>query len=136
MEYKTVPTICAYCGCGCTVLIEVLDGKVVGVLPSKSHPINDGSLCIKGWKLHEFIYSADRLRKPLIRDSKGELVETDWQKALDYASSRLKEIKETSGPDAIAALSSAKCTNEENYLLQKFIRATVGTNNIDHCARL
>jgi len=117
------------------VLLEVLDGEVVGTLPQKDHPINEGKLCIKGWNAHEFIYADGRLTKPLIR--KGDkLEEASWDEALQYVAKRLLELKEKHGPDSLGCFSSAKCTNEENYLLQKIFRAVIGTNNVDHCARL
>lgn len=135
MEFKTVLTTCPYCGCGCGLLLEVVDGKVIGTLPSKTSPVNEGKLCIKGWTVHEFIHSLSRLTRPLVR-KEGGLREASWEEALDLSVRRLQEIKEKYGPDSIAVLTSAKCTNEENYLLQKFTRAVLGTNNIDHCARL
>lgn len=135
MEFKTVLTTCPYCGCGCGLLLEVADGKVIGTLPSKTSPVNEGKLCIKGWTVHEFIHSPSRLKRPLIRKEEV-LKEASWEEALDLSVRRLREIKEKYGPDSIAVLTSAKCTNEENYLLQKFTRAVLGTNNIDHCARL
>ena len=137
MEYKNVLTTCVYCGCGCGIYLQVLDEKVVGSLPVKGHPISEGKLCIKGWNAHDFVYHAERLKTPLIRDTKGgELRKATWDEALDLIAKRLNQIKAESGPDAISFLASAKCTNEENYLLQKLARATVGTNNVDHCARL
>lgn len=137
MEYKTVLTTCGYCGCGCGLYLEVLDGQLVGTLPCKTDPVTQGGLCIKGWNIHEFVNHSDRLTKPLMRKEKGgQLTEVTWDEALDYVASRLKKIKEESGPDSIAGLASAKCTNEENYLFQKLIRAGIGTNNVDHCARL
>lgn len=135
MEFKTVLTTCPYCGCGCGLLLEVMDGKVIGTLPSKTSPVNEGKLCIKGWTVHEFIHSPSRLTRPLVR-KEGVLKEASWDEALDLSVRRLQEIKEKYGSDSIAVLTSAKCTNEENYLLQKFTRAVLGTNNIDHCARL
>ena len=135
MDYKTVLTTCTHCGCGCNFYLEVLDGQIIDTIPCKSSPVNEGKLCIKGWNIHQFIQSEKRLTKPLVRKN-GELVEVSWDEALDYTVSRLKEIKEANGPDSIAFLTSAKVTNEENYLLQKFVRAAVGTNNVDHCARL
>ena len=135
MECKFVPSICTYCGTGCGILLEVIDNKIVGTLPLKTHPVNEGKLCIKGWNVHEFVHSPKRLSTPLIRKN-GELQEVSWDEALDYTVSKLKEIKASDGADAISFLTSAKVTNEENYLLQKFARAAVGTNNIDHCARL
>ncbi len=135
MEYQTVRTTCTYCGTGCGVLLEVMDGEIIGTLPQKDHPINEGKLCIKGWSAHEFIYADGRLTKPLIR--KGDkLEEASWDEAIEYVAKRLLELKEKHGPDSLGCFSSAKCTNEENYLLQKIFRAVIGTNNVDHCARL
>ena len=130
-----IATICCYCGCGCGLYLHVESGRVVGVSPSRSHPVSRGNLCAKGWQAHEFIHSADRLTRPLIR-KQGKLQPASWSEALDLVAGRLVEIREKQGPDSIGVLSSAKCTNEENYLLQKFTRAVIGTNNIDHCARL
>ena len=135
MDYKSVLTTCTYCGCGCGLYLEVLDGRIVHTLPSKTSPVNEGKLCIKGWNIHEFIHHPSRLKQPLMR-SDGVLQETSWESALDYAAAELKRIKENHGPDSLAFLASAKCTNEDNYLLQKFARAVIGTNTVDHCARL
>jgi predicted molibdopterin-dependent oxidoreductase YjgC len=135
MDLRFVRTTCPYCGCGCEVLLETLDGKLIEAVPSKTNPMNQGKLCIKGWNTHEFVHSPNRLTKPLLRKN-GELVEASWDEALDFTANRLKEIKETSGGNSVAFLTSAKCSNEENYLLQKFCRVGFGTNNIDHCARL
>jgi predicted molibdopterin-dependent oxidoreductase YjgC len=137
VEYKNVQTTCIYCGCGCGIYLQVLDGKIVGTLPVKEHPISEGKLCVKGWNAADFVYHSDRLTAPLIRDEKGgDLREAPWDEALDLVASRMKQIKAESGPDSIGFLASAKCSNEENYLLQKLARAVVGTNNVDHCARL
>ena len=135
MEYRTVQTTCTYCGCGCGLLLGVMDEEVVGTLPLKTHPINEGTLCIKGWSVHEFVQNEKRLQRPLVRE-KGDFQEVDWEDALGLVASRLRKIRDEFGPDSIAGLSSAKCTNEENYLFQKWMRAVVGTNNVDHCARL
>jgi predicted molibdopterin-dependent oxidoreductase YjgC len=135
MDYRTVLTTCAYCGCGCNMYLEVLDGRIINTIPSKTSPVNEGKLCVKGWNIHEFVQHPDRLTKPLIRRN-GALTEASWDEALDYTVSRLKKIKETHGSDSIAFLASAKVTNEENYIIMKFARAAVGTNNVDHCARL
>jgi predicted molibdopterin-dependent oxidoreductase YjgC len=94
-----------------------------------------GNLCVKGRFGYDFIASDERLRKPLVRKGK-KLVETSWDEALDLVASKLSGIKKKSGADSIAVLSSARATNEDNYLIQKFTRAVVGTNNVDHCARL
>jgi len=92
-------------------------------------------LCIKGWNAHSFVQHPDRLKTPLIRD-KDDFREASWDEALDMIAKKLKSIKNKHGSDSIGVLTSAKCTNEENYLLQKFARVVIGTNNIDHCARL
>ncbi len=128
-------TTCPYCGCGCGFYLDVVDGRVCGVTPSYSHPISRGRLCIKGFNSYEFVHSDKRLRTPLIKKN-GRFVKTTWENALGIVAKKLNEIKKRFGPDSIAFFSSAKCTNEENYLLQKFARAVIGTNNIDHCARL
>ena len=131
----TVMTICNYCGCGCGVYLQVEQNRVVGAYPSKNHPISRGNLCSKGWHLHEFIHSKNRLTEPLLRKN-GELQPVSWEEALDCTAAALAKTKDEFGPDAIGVLASAKCTNEEKYLLQKLTRAGLGTNNIDHCARL
>lgn len=135
MNYQFVRTTCPYCGCGCEMLLEVLDGKLVGTYPSKSGPMNDGKLCIKGWNAHEFVHSTDRLTSPLIRKN-GSLEKVSWEEAFDYTASRLAEIRDTHGGDSLSFLTSARCTNEESYLMQKLCRAGFGVNHIDHCARL
>jgi len=135
MNFRSVATICPYCGCGCGMILEVLDGELIGILPNKSNPVNEGKLCIKGWNAHDFVISSERISRPLIRRN-DDLKEVSWEEALDYTSSELIRIKDQYGSDSIAFFSSAKCTNEENYLLQKFARAVIKTNNIDHCARL
>jgi len=134
-EMKKVRTICPYCGTGCTIKLNVRDGKVVGVTTDESGEVNGKHLCIKGRFGYDFIHSPERLTTPLIRKN-GELVAASWDEALDLVTSKLKEIKERDGGQALAFLASARCTNEENYLLNKLARAAFGTNNIDHCARL
>jgi len=135
MECKFVPSVCSYCGTGCGVLFEVLDGKLVGTLPMKTHPVNEGKLCIKGWNLHEHINSFMRLKSPLVREN-GSLQKTTWNEAIRKTADAFRRIVDTHGPDSVGVLVSAKITNEENYLAQKFTRAAIGTNNVDHCARL
>jgi predicted molibdopterin-dependent oxidoreductase YjgC len=135
MDFRTVYTTCSYCGCGCGILLEVLNEDVISSLPVKTHPVSQGSLCIKGWNIHEFIGSDQRLKTPLMRKN-GELAPVSWDQAMDAAATGLKKVVQKYGPDAVAVLSSAKVTNEENYLIQKFARAAIGTNNVDHCARL
>jgi predicted molibdopterin-dependent oxidoreductase YjgC len=135
MDFRTVYTTCSYCGCGCGMLLEVLDNDVIGTLPVKTHPVSEGSLCIKGWNIHEFINSDRRLRTPMVKKD-GKLVPASWDEALNAAAQGLKQVVDKYGPDAVGVLASAKVTNEENYLIQKFTRTAIGTNNVDHCARL
>ena len=135
MEYKNVLTTCIYCGCGCGLYLEVLDGEIVGVLPAKEHPVSQGRLCIKGWNAAAFVNHPDRLRTPLIRRGDG-FEQATWEEALALVAEKLVAIRDESGPNSIGVFTSAKCTNEENYLLQKFARAVIKTNNVDHCARL
>ncbi len=135
-EIKKVKTTCGYCGVGCQLDLNVHEGKVVKVTGNQDYGTpNQGTLCVKGRFGMEFIHSRDRLTKPLIKEN-GEFRETSWDEAYTYIADRLKAIKEKSGSDSIAGLASARCTNEENYLFQKFMRAVIGTNTVDHCARL
>ena len=130
-------TICPYCGCGCTMEVIARDGRIVEVVAPRGQGVNKGLLCVKGRFGFDFVSHPDRLTQPLIRRGKGrELEPATWDEALDLIAGRLGEIRGQSGPDAIGVLSSAKCTNEENYLLQRFARGVIGTNNVDHCARL
>ncbi len=130
-----VLTTCPFCGVGCQMELHVFEDEVLRVGSRFDVPPNNGNLCVKGRFGYEFIKSPDRLKKPLIRKD-GDLVEVSWDEALDYVSKRLKEIIDQYGPNAVGFLASAKCTNEENYVFQKFARAVLGTNNIDHCERL
>jgi formate dehydrogenase alpha subunit len=132
---KRVSTICPYCGTGCNIYLTSKNGRVVGVYPSRHNEINSAKLCVKGWNIPEFITHPDRLKKPLIRKN-GELTECEWEEALAFSAQKLLEIKTKNSPDAIGVIGSARCTNEELYLAQKFARAAIGTNNIDHCARI
>ena len=129
-----VSSVCVYCGTGCMLQLRVRKGRVVGVLPHNEGP-GAGKLCIKGWSVHEFIHHPDRLVKPLIKEG-GVFREADWSEAVEKVVEGLEKAKEQHGSDSLAFLSSAKATNEENYLMQKLARAVVGTNNVDHCARL
>ena len=135
MDYKIIPSVCSYCGTGCGVLFQVMDGKLTDTLPMKTHPVNEGKLCIKGWNLHEHVVSDKRLTTPLINKN-GEFQDASWDEAIQTAAEKLKGIVSAHGPDSVGVLASAKITNEENYLTQKFARAVIGTNNVDHCARL
>lgn len=129
-------TTCPYCGTGCMLhLLDDGQGRLVGVEPSAGHPVSRGQLCVKGWNAHAFVHHPDRLKTPLIRRH-GILEPAGWDEALDLVHRRLLELTATHGPDSLMFLSSAKVSNEENYLLMKLARAGYGTNNIDHCARL
>ncbi|NLB52142.1 MAG: molybdopterin-dependent oxidoreductase [Syntrophomonadaceae bacterium] len=137
-QNKKVLTTCTYCGTGCTLELNVNNDKVVGVTSNRDReysPVNKGALCVKGRFGWDFIHSPERLTTPLIREN-GELRPASWEEALDYAAGKLSGIKEKYGADTLAMFTSARVTNEENYLAQKFMRAAIGTNNVDHCARL
>jgi formate dehydrogenase alpha subunit len=129
-----VQTTCTYCGVGCQVEMWVKNDKVVRIRGINAKP-NNGRLCVKGRFGYEFINNKDRLTTPLIRKN-GVLVEAGWDEALDLIASKMMGIRDTYGSDALAGLASARCTNEDNYIFQKFFRASMGTNNVDHCARL
>jgi predicted molibdopterin-dependent oxidoreductase YjgC len=136
-EMEKVATTCTYCGVGCQFYLNVKDGRILGVSSKWDAPANHGWLCVKGRYGWDFVHHPDRLTQPLIRRQKGgELEEATWDEALDLVARRFSEIREREGPQAFGALASAKTTNEENYVMQKFARAVMGTNNIDHCARL
>jgi len=132
---RKVRTTCSYCGVGCQIYLHVRDGRVVRVTGVEDVGPNHGSLCVKGRFGYDFIHDPERLTRPLIKEN-GEFREASWEEALDLVARRLGEIKTASGPDAIGVLTSARITNEENYVVQKFARAVLGTNNVDHCARL
>ena len=128
---REVRSVCTYCGVGCGVRLGVRGATIVGVEGDKESPVNGGSLCVKGRFGYSFVNHPDRLQQPLIR-KEGRLVEADWDEALNLIASKFSQSRE----GHFAALSSARCTTEENYLVQKFTRVVMGTNNIDHCARL
>ncbi|EDY34624.1 formate dehydrogenase, alpha subunit, partial [Aciduliprofundum boonei T469] len=133
-ETKKITSICPYCGVGCAIDYYVSGNEIIYAKGSPNG-VNKGDDCIKGRYGWQFVHGEERLKKPLIKRN-GKFEEVTWDEALNFVASRLKEIKEKYGAESIAGLSSAKCTNEENYLFQKFMRIVVGTNNVDHCARL
>jgi predicted molibdopterin-dependent oxidoreductase YjgC len=134
---RTVPTTCPYCGVGCQIDLHVSGGQIVRVTGRYDNLVNFGNLCVKGRFGVDFVHAPDRLTAPLARSTRSaEMAPVDWDHALDTVASRLTTIRDESGPDSVAFLTSAKCTNEENYLLQKLARGWIGTNNVDHCARL
>ena len=133
---KFVATVCPYCGVGCRLELGIKDGMIVSIAPDREGPVNRGQLCVKGrFGLDEIIHHPDRLTVPLIRRD-GRLEEASWEEALDLVARRFSEIKDKYGPDSLGAFSSSRCTNEENYLVQKLARAVFGTNNVDNCARI
>lgn len=147
MPDKIITTTCSYCGVGCQFDLNVKDNKIIRVTSNQDAPVNGMALCVKGRYGYDYVHHSDRLTKPLVRKyllgqgerkngDRGEWAEVDWETALDIVAQNFVDIKQKAGADAIGVLSSAKCTNEENYLVQKFTRQVVGTHNIDHCARL
>lgn len=133
-------TTCPYCGVGCQIDLHVKDSLIYRVNGRWDNNVNQGNLCVKGRFGYDYVHAPDRLRQPLLKAELGitqdEWRPVSWGTALDTVATRLKQIRDEHGPDSIAFLVSAKCTNEENYLLQKLARAVIGTNNVDHCARL
>lgn len=133
-EVDLVATTCPYCGVGCQINLQIKDGKVLGATAAGTG-VNGKHLCVKGRYGHGFIHHPERLTQPLVRKN-GQLQAATWQEALDTAARGFGRIKQDIGGKAIGVLASARITSEENYLLSKFARVVLGTNNIDHCARL
>ncbi|MBA2806868.1 formate dehydrogenase subunit alpha [Streptomyces sp. KM273126] len=128
-------TTCGYCGVGCALDVVTQDGDVAAVLPARDGPVNQGHACVKGRFAHGFRTSPERLTRPLVRRG-GALEPVGWGEALNHIARGLAAAVAAGGPDAVAAISSARATNEENYLVQKFMRVVIGTNNVDNCSRL
>jgi formate dehydrogenase major subunit/formate dehydrogenase alpha subunit len=157
---KKVTTTCTYCGVGCQFDLNVKDNKIIRVTSNPNAPVNGMHLCVKGRYGYDFVHHADRLTKPMVRKyllegsgigdqgsgitqhatrnthDRGEWVETDWDTALNITARKLAYARDNFGADSVGVLASAKCLNEENYLMNKFARQVIGTNGIDHCARL
>jgi formate dehydrogenase major subunit/formate dehydrogenase alpha subunit len=144
---KVVMTTCTYCGVGCQLDLNVKDNKIIRVTSSPNAPVNGMHLCVKGRYGYDFVHHSDRLKRPRVREyllegkerkegNRGNWGEVDWETALNITARKLREARDTFGPDSVGVLTSAKCLNEENYLMNKFARQVLGTNNIDHCARL
>ncbi|MBM2834178.1 MAG: formate dehydrogenase, alpha subunit [Candidatus Brocadiaceae bacterium] len=134
-EFSKVPTICPYCSVGCTIILNTKLESVRRVTSDDYLGINEGNLCIKGRFGHEFIHSPERIKTPLIRKN-GELSPTSWDEAIEYVAKRFQQIINEHGGTAIGGIGSEKCTNEDNYLFQKFCRSVLGTNNIDNMANI
>jgi len=132
VEYSL--TTCPFCGVGCNFYLESEGNQIFNVFPSLHHPLNQGRLCVKGWNSFEFISHPDRLSQPLIKKN-SKFKEASWREAYELIAKNIKKIESRFGPEVFGVISSARCTNEENFLIQKFARACLKTNNIDHCAR-
>jgi len=132
---KKVRTTCSYCGVGCNLETSIKDNKVVAIDTPKETEVNAGHTCIKGRYAFGFYDHPDRLKSPLIKRN-GKFEEVSWDEAYEFIKKELNKITKENGPDSVAGISSARCTNEENYVFQKMIRAVIGTNNIDCCARI
>jgi predicted molibdopterin-dependent oxidoreductase YjgC len=147
-QIRKVTTTCSYCGVGCQFDLLVKKNKVIGVSSNPNAPVNGMALCVKGRYGYDYIHHPDRLTKPRVRKylldggvkkrgvDSWQWVETDWDTALGIVAEKISSIRENFSADSIGVLTSAKCTNEENYLMNKLARQVIGTNNIDHCARL
>jgi formate dehydrogenase alpha subunit len=134
-EMKKVKTTCSYCGTGCNFYLNVRDGRVVKVTSAYDAPVNQGNLCIKGRYGYDFIHSKERIKKPLIK-KRGRFQEATWDEALDLIAKKFRELMKKHGNESVGAFSSARCTNEENFLLSKFTRTVFRNNNVDNCARV
>jgi predicted molibdopterin-dependent oxidoreductase YjgC len=160
-EMERKRTICGYCGVGCSLEFALKDGKIVYAQGHADAAVNGEFTCVKGRFGWDFVSRPERLTEPLVRkdvayefgltsepweapdvevlkgkDNVDHFVPVSWEVAADIVAARMADIVQSSGPDAVAGLASARCTNEENYVFQKFLRAGVGTNAVDHCARL
>ena len=134
MAKKLVPSLCPYCGVGCSYYFEVNEGRITGLEYTPEHPVTRGALCPKGNSVLEVIYHPDRLHYPL-KKAKTGWQRVTWDKALSEVASKIETFRDSFGANSISFLASARCSNEENYVMQKLARL-IGTNNIDHCARI
>ena len=148
---RKVTTTCTYCGVGCQLDLNIKDGRIIRVTSNPNAPVNGMALCVKGRYGYDFVHHLDRLTKPRVRryllqgsskpqspipNSQWDWVDVDWDTALEITARKLRQTRDIYGPNSVGVFTSAKCLNEENYLMNKFTRQVVGTNNIDHCARL
>ncbi len=136
MTADTVTTTCGYCGVGCRLEAHATGGRVVSISPAHDGPANKGHTCLKGRFAHQFSRNRERLSSPLIRDAGGTLREASWDEAIALIVAELTRIKRASGADAIAGLASSRATNEDCYVMQRMMRAAIGTHNIDNCSRV
>jgi predicted molibdopterin-dependent oxidoreductase YjgC len=155
-QVQKVQTTCPYCGVGCQLILEIKDNEIVKVSSAWDGPANHGWTCVKGRFGWDYVHHPERLTRPKVRryllegnpkppianrksqieNPHWEWVETDWDTALDITARKFRQHRDESGPNSVGVLTSAKCLNEENYLMNKFARQAIGTNSIDHCARL
>lgn len=132
---KWTKTVCPYCGTGCEMNVGTLEDKLVQIKPVKESPVNHGHLCVKGTYAYDFVHSPQRITEPMIRFV-DEWVNVSWEEAFAFTANKLKKLIEKYGEDSTAVLGSARATNEENHLAQKFARVVLGTNSVDNCARV
>jgi len=133
---ETTRTVCTYCGVGCSVDVLTRKDRLVGVLPAMDGPANEGALCVKGQFAFDFVQHEDRLATPFVRDkATGRLRPASWDEALDRAATGLSEVVETHGRHAVYAIASGRAPHEAAYMMQRFVRAGLGTNHIDNCSR-
>lgn len=128
-------TTCSYCGTGCELSVGTNQNRIVSIKPAPEAPVNHGHLCVKGRYAFDFVDAADRVTVPMIRTNDGWR-SISWADAISFTATRLQQISQEHGPNSIGILGSARATNEENYLAQKFARVVIGTNNVDCCARV
>ena len=137
LPQAAVPTTCAYCGVGCSLIAEVTDGAVSRMVPNRNGRANQGHACVKGRFAYGYATHADRVTKPMIRKRiTDEWREVSWDEAIAYAASEFRRIQAQHGRDSVGGITSSRCTNEETFLVQKLVRAAFGTNNVDTCARV
>jgi formate dehydrogenase alpha subunit len=132
---QIVHSICPYCGCGCGISLEIKDNRLIRCTPDENNNLNHGTLCVRGSYGYDFVHSPERLTTPMVK-ADNDFKAISWEEALNLVVSEFKRIKDTYGPDSLAVFGSSKCTNEENYLLQRFTRCSLGTNNIDNGSRI
>ncbi len=132
---ETTRTICTYCGVGCNLEVSTNNGEILSITAPYDAEVNEGHTCLKGRYAWRFYNHVDRLTSPLIKKD-GQFIEASWDEAYAFIAEKFHTLSNQFGPDSIAGISSSRCTNEENYLMQKMMRAAIGTNNIDCCARV
>ena len=132
---KKTRTVCNYCGVGCNLEVATVGDEIISIQAPYDAEVNQGHTCLKGRYAFKFYNHPDRIKSPMIKRN-GVFEEVSWDEAYDFMASKFQYYRDEFGPDSLAGISSARCTNEENYLMQKFFRAVIGTNNIDGCARV